>query len=276
MKGMRFREGRESRSISIIGCGFVGLPLARSLVRDGWIVRGSTTTEEKIPFLETAGIEAYRFDVTDLDSASAGPLTDSDIVVVNIPPGRRDRDRRNAYSGWMARLSEAIDAESRTIFVSSTSVLPDVSRVVDEDDATADAGGSAASLLEAENTFLARIDSVVVRFGGLYGYERTPGRFFAGRTDVPGGGVPVNMIHRDDSVAALRFLIEQPTVLRTFNACAPIHPTRAEFYVRWARRAGLEAPTFDSSPKAFKIVSCERLRRIGFTFAYPDPLMPAP
>ena len=35
--------------VSILGCGWLGLPLAKSLIEKGFSVNGSTTSVEKIP-----------------------------------------------------------------------------------------------------------------------------------------------------------------------------------------------------------------------------------
>ena len=43
--------------VSILGCGWLGLPLAKSLIEKGFSVNGSTTSVEKIPILESLGIQ---------------------------------------------------------------------------------------------------------------------------------------------------------------------------------------------------------------------------
>ena len=47
--------------VSVIGCGWLGFPLAKLLINKGFSVKGSTTQQEKISLLENAGIEAYLF-----------------------------------------------------------------------------------------------------------------------------------------------------------------------------------------------------------------------
>jgi nucleoside-diphosphate-sugar epimerase len=274
-------------SISIIGCGYIGFPLAREFVQDGWLVRGSTTTPAKLHSLRTAGVDAFLFDVSTAVAASDGlssndandvaPLLESDVVVVNIPPGRGDALRREAYPSWIRYLARSVQPGASVVFVSSTSVYPNVSRVVSTPDASAEAGGSAGALLEAETTMLSRsLPGSVVRFGGLYGYERKPGRFFAGRMEIPSGRAPVNMIHRDDAVGILRHLVTERTGEIVINACAPIHPSRSEFYRTWAARAGFEPPSFIDELGPYKIVESDAQERVGYAFVYPDPLQPAP
>lgn len=44
---------------SIIGCGWLGLPLAERLVAEGYTVKGSTTSVDKLSLLRQKGIDAY-------------------------------------------------------------------------------------------------------------------------------------------------------------------------------------------------------------------------
>ena len=78
-------------TITILGCGWLGLPLAKALVEAGYPVKGSTTNEENLETLRDAGLEPF---LVQLDPEVNGEdITDflhSDILIVNIPPERRD------------------------------------------------------------------------------------------------------------------------------------------------------------------------------------------
>lgn len=45
--------------ISILGCGWLGFPLAKALLLKGFSVKGSTTSSEKLATLEKAGITPF-------------------------------------------------------------------------------------------------------------------------------------------------------------------------------------------------------------------------
>jgi 3-hydroxyisobutyrate dehydrogenase-like beta-hydroxyacid dehydrogenase len=45
--------------ISILGCGWLGLPLAKVLVKNGFSVKGSTTTQDKILVLKQLGVDPF-------------------------------------------------------------------------------------------------------------------------------------------------------------------------------------------------------------------------
>ena len=50
-----------NKNISIIGCGWLGFPLAKHLIRLGYHIKGSTTSKDKLTKLESEGIEAFHF-----------------------------------------------------------------------------------------------------------------------------------------------------------------------------------------------------------------------
>ena len=85
----------------------------------------------------------------------------------------------------------------------------------------------------------------IVRFGGLYGGNRNPVRFLAGRKDLHNGEAPVNLIHREDCIGILMAIIKQDAFGHIFNAVAPQHPTKKEYYTKQAVLLGLEPPDYD-------------------------------
>ena len=42
--------------VSILGCGWLGLPLAKALIGEGYTVKGSTTTPAKLNLLKEEGV----------------------------------------------------------------------------------------------------------------------------------------------------------------------------------------------------------------------------
>ena len=47
------------RTVAVLGCGWLGLPLAKALLAAGYQVAGTTTSPEQVPVLTAAGIEAH-------------------------------------------------------------------------------------------------------------------------------------------------------------------------------------------------------------------------
>lgn len=269
--------------ISILGCGWLGEPLAEQLVRAGHEVKGSTTTPEKLVRLKAKGIDPHLIHLEPGEDVSRYVgFFESDVLFLNIPPGRRDPDVAYRFTERVRLVLGLIRSggTKHVIFASSTSVYPDLNRVVHEEDAGGADSASGQALFDAERALQAdnHFTTTVVRFAGLYGYDRRPGRFMAGRRDVPGGDAPVNLIHRDDAIRIVSLLMERGVWNGVFNACSDAHPSRRVFYTRAAREQGFTPPTFrDEGEVPFKIVSNERLKRsLGYEFLYPDPMQDAP
>lgn len=266
--------------ISILGCGWLGLPLGRFLAGEGIAVKGSTTSESKFAKLKEAGIEPFRIVIGDTLEGDIRAFLDSEMLVVNIPPERR-ADVVEYHIGQISLLLDAL-ADSpvkHVIFVSSTSVYPATGGEVVEDDAhdpdEADSPAGRAlmyveEMLRAEPGF----STTVLRFGGLIGPRRNPSEFIQRMTEITSPAHPVNLIHLDDCVKIIAEIVRQEAWGETFNACAPLHPTRGELYAAAAESHGLNAlPEEASSSSHFKIVNSDRLvEKLGYQFLHPDPL----
>ena len=270
--------GNSDLKVSVVGCGWYGQPLAVHLRDSGWKVKGSKTTEAGVAALRHAGVEGYLLKLDPSPTNSVDPaLFDSDVLIVNIPPRRRP-DIEDFYIEQMRSLAGLVAGGSieRLVFISSTSVYPDINRVVKENDDLAPRKPAGRALRNAERLWREqpRTRTTIVRFGGLVGENRDPGRFLAGRTDVGNGDAPVNLIHLDDCLAITRRILEEGAWGETFNACAPRHPTRRDFYTAAAEKAGLAVPSFSNRPTtAYKQVDSTRLlQRLGYEFLYPDPM----
>ncbi len=263
--------------ISILGCGWLGLPLAQALIAQGYRVKGSTTRGEKLTTIAQQGITPYliRFSPS-INADYQADFFDSKVLIVNIPP-KRDEEGAAMYPQQVAALLRAIQgtAVEKLLFVSSTSVYPNTNRRVRESDTSLDVKASGRALLQAEQMVQAQpgIEATVLRFCGLFGPDRHPGRFLAGRTLSGSGQVPVNMIHLDDCIAIIGQMLQQNAWGEVFNACADQHPTKEEFYREAAQRRGFELPHFAATEQdQYKIVDSTKLKEaLRYRFKHPDP-----
>ncbi|NTU54029.1 MAG: SDR family oxidoreductase [Chlorobiaceae bacterium] len=270
----------KDKKISILGCGWLGLPLARFLCGEGFAVKGSTTSEGKFAAMKVAGVQPFMIALGESITGDLASFLESDILVVNIPPGRRPE----VVEHHVAQISLLIDAlvdsaVQQVLFVSSTSVYPSLGRVVVEEDASdPDAADSPVGqallyveeMLRSETSF----KTTVVRFGGLIGPGRNPAEFMQRMTEIANPSQPVNLIHLDDCIGIIDSIISEEVWGEVFNACAPLHPTRGELYSAASESHGLTAlPEEATSSNEFKIVSSEKLERVlEYRFLHPDPL----
>lgn len=264
-------------TISILGCGWLGLPLAESLHKAGYQVKGSTRTKEDLAKLKEKGITPFLIVLDpEIRGDNLDSFFDSQILIINFPPERRDDIV--SYHGLQAvSLIDKIKASpiDRVIFVSSTSVYPDLNREVAEEDTPEPTKASGQALIKFESLLNNSSDfkTTVLRFAGLIGHDRMPGRFLAGKKEIINAEAPVNLIHRDDCINIIKQIIEKDVWGDTFNACSDAHPRRKDYYVSAARKLGLTPPDFiEQDNYSYKIINSDKLKeRLSYTFIYPDP-----
>lgn len=270
-------------TIAVLGCGWLGLPLAKHLLAQGHRVLGTTTTAEQLPLLAAEGIEAQmlqlgnEFSATD-EARLAGWLSQATTLVLNVPP-------RAAVAGGYPQLLRPVHRAvaaahvQAVLFVSTTGVYPDEPRLMHETEAVS-TRDAASDVLRTEGHFVPRYgqwQSTVVRLGGLIGPDRAPGRFLAGRRNLPQGDAPTNLLHLTDAVGVLHTIIEQGIWGHTLNVCAQSHPLRRDFYPAAATYLGLEPPTFLPGGGSSKIIDSGRLRAlVPYIFQHDDVLAALP
>ena len=247
-----------NQTISILGCGWLGKQLGASLLSRGYEVRGSTTSEANVAALDAIGIIPFVFDVENVP-AEVRSFFHTDVLIISLPP----RIRVQKGEQYILQIKEAMNAArsgnvGNIIMFSTTSVYPDLNRLVTEQDAD-----PAHPVVRAERIVqLSGIGNTIIRFAGLFGMGREPGRFLAGKKDVPGALTFVNLIHADDCVGIVRRIIEENAWGHILNACADDHPTKKEFYTKAATALGMEPPTLVDTPADYKIVSNSRLKEV--------------
>jgi nucleoside-diphosphate-sugar epimerase len=251
--------------ISILGCGWYGKALAKELLQKGITVKGSATSIEKTDQLRSIGVIPYIVGVNADKINYAADFFKCDILVISLPPGLK----KGEGSGYLPKLKHIIHAIEdnsiqKVIYISSTGVCGDHNMKVIEADAPNPDTDSGKILLEAENLFRNEnnFTTTIIRFGGLVGPGRHPGRFFAGKKDIPNGLAPVNMIHLDDCVGIGVAIIEKHAFGHLFNACSPDHPAKEDFYKNAALSGGYPAPIFLHELKTWKIVDSLNLKTI--------------
>lgn len=251
------------QTISILGSGWLGLALARHFISAGYRVNASTTSESRLAELQATGTRPFVVNVDALDDKLQAFLQ-ANILIVNITSKNIDAFRELVNQVRTSSIE-------RVIFVSSTSVYKNVNKTISELD---EACYSDSPLLEIEAMFrqCGDIRPTIIRFGGLFGYGRHPGRFFKPGKVVANPDSPVNLIHRDDCIGIIHEVIEQQAWGEVLNCCADTHPSKRAFYTRAVASIGGTPPTFGSSdPGAGKLISNQKVRQLlNYEFKWPD------
>lgn len=238
-----------NQTIGIIGCGWLGFPLAKALVEENYTVHGTTTSEDKMAALQSAKILPFKLILTEngIRGDIGTFLMNLDLLIINVPPKLRTSSKEN-YVHKLRHLHHEIRSSTlkTVIFISSTSVYGHIDGEVTEDSPTKPITESGKQLLESENIFRndMALHTAVVRFGGLIGLNRHPVHFLAGKSDLTNGDDPINLIHLNDCIGIIRTLIEGDYGNVIINGVYPHHPKKRDYYHSEALKKGLLVPIF--------------------------------
>lgn len=267
--------------ISVLGCGWLGLPLAERLRDEGHDIKGSTTSKNKLQVLKGKRIAPFLLKLTpELQCNDCDNFWDADILVLNIPPGRTSDNVEEFHLKQIQAVINQLNNSSIkfVVFISSTSVYPENGGIVSEEDTIKGEASRASgnALLEAEKMLRkeSEFETTIIRFGGLYGHDRHPVKYLAGRKDISNGNAPVNLIHQKDCINIIQKVIKDNITDQTFNGVSDGHPPKKMYYPAVAEAMGLEPPTFEEDEsKKYKIVSNRKLKMmLNYKFSHPNPM----
>ena len=257
-----------NKTIAIAGMGWLGLPLAQHLKTLDFNIKGSVTTLDKATTLQKSGFDVYAVTISEdgVHGSVGAFLNKADHLIVMIPPGIR----RNTGSDYVLKMSHFLTEVEKSsvrncIFISSTSVYGNAQKKVTEKDLPQPENEAGRQLFQVEQLFFtSSCNTSIVRFGGLFGGNRQPTRYLAGRENLRGAHAPVNLIHRKDCIQIISEIIKQQAFGHIFNAVHPDHPIKVEYYTQKAAKLGLKTPHFASpSPsESFKQVDSANLKAI--------------
>lgn len=274
------------KKISILGCGWLGLPLAKALIEKGFSVNGSTTSEDKIVLLQNAGINPF---LISLESVGVSGncndfLDESETLIIDIPPKLRGDNAVNPLEAvFVKKMQHQIphiekSTVKNVLFVSSTSVYPEDNSIITEDSPLNPETESGKQLVAVEELLQSNpnFKTTIIRFGGLIGEDRHPIPFLAGKRNLENPKAPINLIHQVDCIGIILEILRQAQNDKlefgeTFNAVAPFHPCRDDYYTQKAIDFGLELPQFNlESPTFGKTILSSKVETVlGYTFLKP-------
>ncbi|TDO24080.1 SDR family oxidoreductase [Pedobacter duraquae] len=254
----------DKKNISILGCGWYGLALAEQLISLNYGIKGSTTSAQKAEMLNSKGIHGSTINLESPTSIENTSFFTTDLLIITIPA--RDSTSGITYLDQIDILIKTIikNEVKLVILISSTSVYGEPNKEVTENDPPNPNTSGGKLLATAEQKFMdcPAFRTTILRFGGLYGPGRDPGRFLAGKKMIPNGLAPVNLIHLQDCIGITISIIEKEAFGHVINACSPVHPSRKDFYTAAALRSRLESPIFIEECKNWKIVSSVKITEL--------------
>ena len=257
----------------MLGCGWLGFPLALSLLNDSYVVYGSTTSNDKTFKLKDAGIipSVIKLNENGIEGDIHDFLNHLDILVIDVPPRLRGKNPESFVEKIKLLHGEIKKTSLRKIiFVSSTSVYGSEQGEVDEKTAPKPTTESGRQLLSCEQLLSNDVDlqTTIIRFGGLIGPDRHPVTMLSARENLSNGNDAVNLIHLDDCILLISTIIKEDYWGEIFNGVYPSHPPKEAYYTSEAKKRGIPAPKYSPSTSTLsgKVVIGRNFLNKGHTF----------
>ena len=269
------------KTITIVGGGWLGRPLAQYLKSIGHQTYTSKTTIEGTTELQSFGLNSFVCDLSQGPESLQTQLLDypSDIVIGCFPPGFR-RGQGDEYVTYWNNVIEASKntGVKRVVMVSSTTVYPNMAQDMVEEDASLvkaenddKFSDNAKIMLKAENLLISSgLKFAIVRCSGLIGPNRHPARFVAHLAQVS-SKAPANMIHLQDAVGAVSYMAmyEKSAVV---NATTPNTVSKAEFYQAALDAINSQESLPEVTEQPDKRIIADKLQSLGYRFHHQHTL----
>lgn len=262
-------------SISILGAGWLGMPLARYLRMFGHDI---VLSKRDIIAVDQLRAEDWKAEQYQLGETLPAILGSSDIAIINIPPGRRNLDPKDFIAKLQRTCRDLLQNETKNIiFVSTTSVYGDTTGTLTEITECRPTTNSGKAHLEIEQYIHALMpkQATILRLAGLVGGKRHPAKNLSGKQHIPNPHQVVNLVHRNDVIAAIHAIINKQLWGHTLHLAATDHPKRGDYY-RWAaKQLKISPPEFAESKSSIatgKIIDATMtLDLLTLELGYPSP-----
>ncbi len=252
-------ESFAGKRLVIFGCGYVGRATAQWALAQGLLVTALTRNPKTAGGLTELGVNAVIADLATSEwHERIKGAPDFALNCVSSGGGGIESYRRSYVDGMasIATWARTHGVVGTIVYTGSTSVYPqDGGVVVDETSPVGSDAERPQLLLQAEATLTGSPDSwrrwFILRLAGIYGPERHTLLEQVRDGTVAGNGEHhLNLIHRDDAVAAIAAAFAAPlSVASQVLNVADDGPARKRDVADWiAGKLGVSAPAFSGAP----------------------------
>jgi nucleoside-diphosphate-sugar epimerase len=268
--------------VTILGCGYVGVAVARYWQQKGdWVVTATTTRSSRVSSLEAIAQQVAIVKGNDTKRLKS-ILQNQEVILLTM--GARGASYEETYlqtAKTLVALLPELPSLRQAIYTSSYAVYGDrQGQWVDESSPVAPANANAEILAQTEQVLLAatreNFKVCILRLGGIYGEGRELVKIFgrAAGTTRPGQGQDAsNWIHLADIVGAIDFAL-QHQLQGIYNLVDDSHLTTGELLAGVLEKHGLPPVIWDASQPSQRPynakVSNQKIKDAGYQFLRPQ------
>lgn len=221
-------------SICLIGCGWLGLPLAKYLKEAGHEVSVTTSTDRQTELLDL-GIRSEILDLS-LSPRLLQSHLNADVIIYTIPP---------LDIQYVRDYLEQLPKDKKIIFTSSTSVYSKNSGLINEEKDLDEKTSQSPVLVKTESFLSSKFKNItILRLGGLYGLKRHPLYFLQGRKNISGPNEYLHLVHLDDCIQAISQVLNLNQWAEIFNIVSDLRIRKKEYYHFMAEKMKLTPPEY--------------------------------
>jgi len=263
-------------NISILGCGWLGLPMAKKLIENGFSVNGSTTQDSKFESLSTHKINPFLINIshkTTLTDPKNSKFWESSIIIISIPPRIRKspiEEHVNDLENLVIHLKNL--PHNPWIFYTSTTGVYENST---DKWITENNNNLVETYSKIENTIKSHPKNIIFRLAGLVNSERLIITNLSNKEITVQENEVINLIHQDDVIHTILSFIKNGNFIENeiYNICSNTHPLKTQFYTDMCLLFEIPKPIFHITPNTNGKKQISNSKIVDFlklTFNYPD------
>jgi nucleoside-diphosphate-sugar epimerase len=280
-----------TKNLAIMGCGYVGVAIARHWRQEeNTIITATTTTPKRVSELEEVADQVLTMGGDNLEAVN-DVVNNQDTILLTIAPTSNTRvdaeTYRKTYIPTAENLQLALQNNTtvkQIIYLSSCSVYGNQEgKWVDETSPLKIENEYSEVLSEAEEILLKLADDnikvCILRLGGIYGPGRELNERFkklAGKTLSGSGDNLIAWIHLEDIIGAVDF-VHKNKLGGIYNLVNDLNLTTKQILDKICDQQGLEKVSWDPSETGFTSlnarISNQKLKAAGYRLIHSDTIV---
>lgn len=251
-------------NVAIIGMGWLGIPLAVSLMKNGYTIFAGTRNLDKAKEFNESGLIGFQISF-DTDSVkihlTKEELDQIDFLIICIPPSGFSN-----YAETIASIVSYFNAETKIIFTSSTGVYEEVIGAVTE--VSNKIQNHPVHLAEQKLEEIATNRLTILRLAGLIGENRHPVKYFIQKNLIPNYNAPVNLVFQKDVIRSIELILEKQLIGKTYNIVNPSHPSKKDYYLSASKELYNSKPDTESGSGGKLVLGTKFEEESGFKYNF--------